>query len=57
MAQRLQGRGRVCGCGVALDSSSIDSLSNLRSAAVGDESVCRRSRARFSNRADLFLGL
>ena len=55
-AQRLQSRGGLRGCGVALDSGSIDSLSDLRSAAVGDESVCRRSRARFSNRADLFLG-
>src|SRR5438067_6540564 len=36
-AQRLQSRGGLRGCGVALDSGSIDSLSDLRSAAAAEE--------------------
>src|SRR6266536_2661250 len=37
-AQRLQGCGRLCVCGVAIDSSGVDSSAHLRSAGMGDES-------------------
>src|SRR6266536_2614000 len=37
-AQRLQGCGRLCVCGVAIDSSGVDSSAHFRSAGMGDES-------------------
>ena len=56
-AQRLQGRGRVCGRGVALDSSCVDFVADVRSASLGDEGAGSRHHLRLSGGADFFLGV
>src|SRR6266566_4571941 len=56
-AERLQGRGGLCDCRLALDSGSVDLVPDLRSASVGDEGFHRSNRAWISNCAYHRLGI
>src|SRR5438132_2793032 len=51
-AERLQGRGRVCGRLVALASGSVDFLAGFRRAAMGDEDIYYCHHLRLSGCAD-----
>src|SRR4029450_4469133 len=55
-AERLQGRNRLCGSGMAAHSGRVDLLSDLRRAGLGDESVYWHYSSRIPRRIDLYLG-